>query len=66
MWRFPVTEYSESDKRKLMAKGLEVAVRTMYDTHLFSWGGRVYHQLHGGPILSVSAAPGVRVASRVT
>ena len=52
-WRFPVADYnviSEADKRKLMAKGLEVAVRTMYDTHLFSWGGRVYHQLHGGPI----------------
>ena len=49
-WQFPaVTEYTDKEKKMLLAKGLEIAVTVMYTTHIYSFGGKLYHQVSGGP-----------------
>ena len=54
MWKFTRFEITPEVKRKLLAKGLEVAVKVMYDTHLYTFGGKVYHQQSGPPLESGS------------
>ena len=42
--------YTEEDKRRLLGKLVEVAVRTTFETHFYQWGGRLYRQKKGGAI----------------
>ena len=50
MWKFTRFQLTPDAKRKLLAKGLELAVKVMYNTHLYTFGGKVYHQQSGAPI----------------
>ena len=51
LWRFPEgVELSDHEKRKVMVQLVARGVRTMFDTHVYSFGGRVFHQKIGGPI----------------
>ena len=50
MWKFTRFEITPEVKKKLLAKGLEVAVKVMYNTHLYTFRGKVYHQQSGAPI----------------
>ena len=37
-------------KKKMLARAMEVAVRTILSNHLYQFDGRVYKQQSGGPI----------------
>ena len=50
MWRFPKFESTDEDKQKLLAKGVEIAVKVMYTIHLYKFAGKVYQQRSGAPI----------------
>ena len=50
MWRFPKFESTDEDKQKLLAKGVEIAVKVMYTIHLYTFAGKVYQQRSGAPI----------------
>ena len=50
MWKFPKYEPTAEDRRKLLAKGVEIAVKVMYTTHLYTFAGKVYKQRSGAPI----------------
>ena len=41
---------TEKEKRKVMAEVMRLAVELMYDTHLYTFGGKCYRQKEGGPI----------------
>ena len=41
---------SNLQKKKLLARALEVAVKTILSNHLYQFDGRVYKQQSGGPI----------------
>ena len=49
-WRFPKVEITEQEQKLIMSEVLKLAVETMYDTHMYSFGGTVYKQTEGGPI----------------
>ena len=48
-WIFPDRDFTEPEKRRLMAGVLEVAVRACWQNSVYQWGGRYYHQQKGGP-----------------
>ena len=50
MWKFSKFEPTAMDKKKLLAKGVELAVKIMYNTHLYTFGGKIYQQRSGAPI----------------
>ena len=50
MWKFYNFEPTKEEKKKLLAKGVEIAVRMMYNSHLYTFGGKVYKQRSGAPI----------------
>ena len=43
LWDCPKVELSDLEKKK-------IATQTMFNTHLYQFGGKVYHQKVGGPI----------------
>ena len=49
-WIFPRVELTELEKKKLFATALKIGVKTAFRTHLYQFGGRIYHQTSGGPI----------------
>ena len=60
-WVFPVREATEDEKRKLLAAALEIGVRAAFSTHLYQFGGQIYHQKDGGPIGTRLAGAAARV-----
>ena len=50
MWKFSHFEPTKEEKKKLLAKGVEIAVKMMYNSHLYTFGGKVYKQRSGAPI----------------
>ena len=49
-WVFPSVELTELERKLLVGEVLKIGVQTMFETHLYSFGGRVYRQRVGGPI----------------
>ena len=49
-WIFPNVELSELQKRKVIARVLQVAVKTMFRTHVYKFDTKYYLQQQGGPI----------------
>ena len=49
-WDFPDIELTEAEKRLLLATVVEIGVKTVFRTHLYQFGGKIYHQQSGGPI----------------
>ena len=49
-WYRDPSHYSREDRRRLLGKLVEVAVRTTFETHFYQWGGRIYRQGRGGAI----------------
>ena len=50
MWDCPEVKLKRLEKRKILARVMEIAVLTMFSTHCYTFGGRTFHQLAGGPI----------------
>ena len=49
-WVFPKVEMTEQEKKLLLATVVQIGVRTVFGTHLYQFGGKIYHQQQGGPI----------------
>ena len=49
-WIFPKIKLTPEIKKLLLAAVMEVAVRTVFETHVYEFGGLIYHQQQGGPI----------------
>ena len=49
-WIFPDITPTAADERRLLAAALALAVRFIFSTHMYTFGGRVYLQSDGGPI----------------
>ena len=49
-WSFKRTELSEIEKRKIIGATLQIAIAASFHLHLYTFGGRVYLQMAGGPI----------------
>ena len=56
-WDFPTAEYTDLEKKNMMAACLEIGVRAIYDLHTYQFGGKIFAQTDGGPIgLSITGA----------
>ena len=49
-WIVPDKEWSELEKKILVAEMVRIGVIVMMNTHLFRWDGRIFLQRKGGPI----------------
>ena len=49
-WRFPRVELTELEKKRILATVMQIAVRAVFDTHVYQFAGKLYHQQRGGPI----------------
>ena len=49
-WRFPSVKLTEEDKLEIIAEVAKIVTEVMFDTHLYSFGGKVFKQRKGGPI----------------
>ena len=41
---------TDKEKRRVVAKVVEIGIRTTFRNHLYQWGGEFYVQREGGPI----------------
>ena len=57
---------SDNEKRKVVAEVVSIGVKTMFATHVYSFGGRVFHQMVGGPIGLRSTGAIARVVMAMT
>ena len=49
-WVFPPVQLTKMEKKELVATVVQVAVKAIFRTHMYQFGGRLYHQMSGGPI----------------
>ena len=49
-WEFPKIEYTELEKRRIVATIVQIGVLVMMNTHLYTFDGKIYLQQEGGPI----------------
>ena len=49
-WDKHPEEYTELEKKNLIARVMEVAIRTTFKSHFYKWNGHIYKQQAGGPI----------------
>ena len=51
LWQFPRgMELTDLDKKMVIAQVVAIGVRTMFQTHVYTFGGHLFHQKKGGPI----------------
>ena len=63
-WR-PNINISEMEKRDIIARVIEIAVRVMFSTHVYQFGGEYYRQSSGGPIGLRSTCAVARLVMKV-
>ena len=49
-WVFPRVTLTPEEKKDLVATVIEIVTEAMFNTHFYTFGGKVYHQKGGGPI----------------
>ena len=49
-WKPTEREYSTKEKRRIIAKVLETAIRTTFKNHIYAFKNRTYQQVSGGVI----------------
>ena len=49
-WNIPEVEWTDLEKRLMMAEMTRMGVIVMMNSHIFRWDGKLYLQRHGGPI----------------
>ena len=64
-WWFSEVEATAEEKKKLLAKGFEIATKTLWQTHLYKFGGKIYHQKSGAPIGARASGAGCRVIMNI-
>ena len=61
-WLFSARfEPTDEEKKKLLAKGFQVATKALWQTHLYKFGGKIYHQKKGAPIGARASGAGARL-----
>ena len=61
-WIFPRVELTQKEKDDIVATVVKIAVKQMFETHIYSFGGKRYKQTGGGPIGLRSTCAVARVA----
>ena len=49
-WAFKNKEVTEEQKREIVARVVEIAIRIVFENFCYDFGGKIYLQLAGGPI----------------
>ena len=49
-WVFKSKEVSKEQKKEIVARVVEIAIRTVFENFCYDFGGRTFLQLFGGPI----------------
>ena len=49
-WIFPKVELTDLEMKKIIGRVLQIAVETMFCTHIYKFGNKFYLQQRGGPI----------------
>ena len=49
-WVFRKVELTMLEKRRILAEVMRLSVELMFETHCYSFGGKIYRQTEGGPI----------------
>ena len=44
LWECKKVELTALEKKKIIAKVVQISVKTMFKTHLYQFGGKVFHQ----------------------
>ena len=55
-WVFPILAPSEFQLKLLLAACLGIGVKSTFKLHTYTFGGKLYQQLTGGPLVSGSPA----------
>ena len=50
VWVQDPKTYTDEQKNRILAKMVEVMVKTVLSTYFYQWDGKIYHQAGGGPI----------------
>ena len=56
---------SATEKKEIIATVIKILTMTMFSTHIYTFGGKVYKQLEGGPIGLRSTCSVARLAMKV-
>ena len=48
-WEFPHVVLEEWEKQELIAGVVELVATALFNTHYYSFGGKLYHQKGGDP-----------------
>ena len=49
-WKTMTRDYTEDDKKKIIAKVIEVAIQEIFANHVYRFDGKLYRQKEGGAI----------------
>ena len=49
-WAIPVDSFNAHDKKRIMARTVQVMTETTFSTHHYKWNSKVFKQEKGGPI----------------
>ena len=49
-WEFPSVILEEWEKKFLASEVIKIAIKTLFNKHYYTFGGKMYHQDEGGPI----------------
>ena len=49
-WRYPRLVFTDQEQKLLFAKALEIGTYTLFQNHLYQFGGKIYKQTDGAPI----------------
>ena len=64
-WIFRKVQLTATEKKEIIATVIKILTMTMFSTHIYTFGGKVYKQLEGGPIGLRSTCSVARLAMKV-
>ena len=64
-WIFRKVQLTATEKKEIIATVIKILTMTMFSTHIYTFGGKVYKQLEGGPIGLRSTYSVARLAMKV-
>ena len=64
-WIFKKVTLTKDEKREVIATVVKIITKAMFKTHVYSFGGKVYRQVNGGPIGLRSTCSVARLVMKV-
>ena len=49
-WRFPKVKLTEAEKTEIVATVVSIATKFMFQSHMYTFAGKLYRHKSGGPI----------------